>query len=219
MKKKLLILGVLMAVILISAPALGWNGSIKYGTPNDVHLTQTYWWAKDVGFDDKSAGIISTECDQVDLGWRFWDKTWHLDRRIDTGGKVDTRLKHADEEKQIAKDLISQVPGKNLKTATRLRKQVDEHLGRGVHAIQDYYAHMDAGADVNMYNLARSGSSHGVNDAFIDSHYDDVLWDYTPTEGWHKHASKEESTRWICTMYASKVYLYDFLSYGYGPQR
>lgn len=234
MKRIVLILVLILAFIAtIFTPAYAWYGSAKYATPNDVHLTQTYWWAKEMGFDDKSAAAISKECDQVDFGWRILDKTWHLDRSFETGDTMDTRLKHANDEMQMAKDIMAQVPGKNIYMAAYLRKQACEHLGRGLHSMQDYYGHMDAGVGKKVTHRMFRGSHHGMNGVYVplrsengevtnvlvDYLYDDVCYDYTVDEGWHRHASKEECSRWINTRDKSKGYLYEFLIYGYGPSK
>lgn len=233
MKKKALVLPLLtlLLILVISTPAFAWYGSLKYATIQDVHLTDTYWWAREIGFNDNDAKIISKSDDGVDMGRRFYDKTWHLDRREDTGDAVDTRNKHANEEMAAAESYIRLVPGSGTRKAQYLREQADEHLGRGLHSIQDLYAHMDAGVGKKI-SWDKPGS-HGMEGVMVDVKeldgsvvkeevellYDDVLWDYTPEEGWHRHKIKEESTRWQNTKKATKEYLYQFLLYGYGPAK
>jgi len=146
--RKRIVGSLLMAVLLLlgsGTTAFAWSGSLMYATIQDVHLTDTYWWARGMGFNDTEAKTISKGSDSVDLGLKYFDKTWHLDRRQDTGDTIDTRLKHVNAEMALAKKYISQVPGSSVVKAQYLRRQADEHLGYGLHALQDYYAHMDAG--------------------------------------------------------------------------
>lgn len=233
MNKRNLGIFILMLLFLVSSntSAFAWNGSNKYGTVQDVHLNNTCWWAIELGFSQKDATNIAKYCDGVDFGPRYLDKTWHLDRRIDTGDSIDTRLKHANEEMDQAKLAISKIPGLGVAAANRQRNEAAEHLGRGIHALQDIYAHMDAGDYKPWY--AFRVYEHGMKGVFVDAKdmdgtikkldveylYDDVLWDYTPDEGWHKHLTKEANSRWIKTKEATQNYLYEFLVYGYGPNK
>lgn len=228
--KRWLILSLMVLLTFcFNTSAFAWYGSGQYATVQDVHLTDTYWWARGLGFTDSEAKRIAKHDDGLDASLRFFDKTWHLDRSSFTGDTIDTRQKHADEEMAKAKYYISLVPGSGYYKAQYYRSQAQEHLGRGVHAVQDTYAHMDAGAGKTIpYNMP---ISHGMAGVMVDAAevdgtisqlpvetlYDDVLWDYTPDEGWHKHTTKEESLRWTQTKAASEKYLYDFLLYGYGP--
>ena len=219
----------LMMVMIFTTSASAWYGSLKYATIQDVHLTDTYWWAREMGFNDSAAKEISKADDSVDMGLKFFDKTWHLDRSKFTGDKIDTRLKHADEEMEKAKYYISQVPGSGYWRAQYLIKEAEEHLGYGLHAMQDYNAHMDTGVGKKIpwdqpYSHGMEGVmvqareiDGAVSQRAVEYLYDDVLWDYTPAEGWHKHKTKEESTRWQNTKQATEAYLYQFLLYGYGP--
>jgi hypothetical protein len=99
------------SVLLPVNQAFAWYGSAEYATIQDVHLTDTYWWARSMGFSDIEAKNISQYDDGVDVGARFLDKSWHLDRRAFTGDTIDTRQKNADAEMALAKYYISLVPG------------------------------------------------------------------------------------------------------------
>lgn len=101
----------------------------------------------------------------------------------------------------------------------------------GAHSLQDFDfdVHMDAGIGKSWW--AFLNSSHGmkgilvsakdvdgtVKSVYVDNLYDDVLWDYTASEGWHKHLTREENSRWINSRERTKSYFYEFLLYGYGP--
>lgn len=140
---------------------------------------------------------------------------------------MDTRIKHAREEMDKAKKYISLLPGSNYRTAKWLRSMAYEHLGHVLHALQDVEAHMDAG----IYKPIpwNKPSSHGMEGVMVQARddgnivnmevellYDNVLWDFTPEEGWHRHRTKQEGTRWQRTKEVTKQYLYEFLIYGYG---
>ncbi|MBU7006868.1 hypothetical protein [Phosphitispora fastidiosa] len=214
---------------LFATPAYAWHGSGEYATEQDVHLTDTYWWARDMGFAVNEAKTIARACDGVDFSWKYFDKDWHLDRREDSGDTIDTRERHAIQEMNKAKYYISKVPGSGYWKARYYRNEAWKHLGRGLHALQDIYGHMDAGVGKPIDD-DRYPFSHGMAGVMVDATdvdgtvremavenlYDDVLWDYTEEEGWHRHHTKEEGTRWTETKKASKKYMYEFLSYGYG---
>lgn len=61
----------LVILMLIATPAFAWYGSAKYATVQDVHLTDTYWWAREMGFNDSEAQSIAKNDDSVDMGLNF----------------------------------------------------------------------------------------------------------------------------------------------------
>jgi len=193
---------------------------------------------------------ITTSPDQIEkptsdpLTWRLKEpapfKTYTL------ADRNDSRIQHADQELEVAKLYISKVPYLSGADQSAARHSALVHLGVGLHALQDYYAHMNAGANstdsFDLYHHGESGRLVEVYDSnynylettWLDGEnkwslsptplYDDVLYDYVKTyksdgtlfEGWVKRSSREENSRFIATQQATYDYLYKFLTFGYG---
>ncbi|MBL7047939.1 MAG: hypothetical protein ISR96_00215 [Nitrospira sp.] len=102
-------------------------GNSRYGT---------YLWAQQAGFSANEAKIIAIANNAVDTApWTNWmplmgDQTRHFNQG---NGSGDTRTQWADRELQRA---VKFAKAGNCKAALG-------HLGKGLHSIQDTYAHRD----------------------------------------------------------------------------
>lgn len=117
-------------------------------------------------------------------------QSWHFDRNSDRC--IDSRLEHSKE------CLREAVKGYLLAENEEQRKEALKVLGRGLHPLQDYYAHMDWGTE-------------NYDDFISDVHpseYDDPTIDFGPSGN---IISSEESNRIINTENATRQYLRDFL--------
>ena len=171
-----------------------------------VHYDDTKSWAENFFngvFSEEDAEIIASADNGVDsifsLTNPIWgDQSWHFDR---DWGTADSRKTHSEDEMKKAKD--------SLKNGDR--EESLEHLGKGLHALQDIYAHMDYGLDQSPRIIVPHPSK-----------YDDLSWDYDDKQGWHQHltkkgyADKESNSRYIKTDNATFDYLLEFWYYEQG---
>ena len=115
-----------------------------YGRETHMVLTQRIAESGPVGFEPDYARMIGEMNIGVDglvgpSGWLVWGLDWHFD--IDTeGGAVastwgagDSRFRHAEEQMERAVRLCANEPGGEEDSV--------RDLGRGLHPIQDFYAH------------------------------------------------------------------------------
>jgi len=222
----------------------------------DVHYKDTLQWAKDKGFgktkvtvkgkSKTQAQLIAESCQNVDsLGTLFFDKTWHLGTEYQRGttwatakNLNDVRIQHAKDCMASAKDAISKVPGLDAEAANAQRIQALTYLGNGLHALQDYYAHMIAGyydtstADKSFWEACHHGEIGHKTDVWkgtkkykqvpkeclYDSTSADLVLDEFGEPYW-EITSYDKNSRWLVTKQATYDYLDEFLQYGYGPSK
>ncbi|MGE5370688.1 MAG: hypothetical protein ACM3QZ_01755 [Solirubrobacterales bacterium] len=195
-----------------------------------VHMSRSKQWAMDLGFSKNDADAIAKACNAVDSGATFKDKTWHLGNRWAYGttwssaDRTDPRLDHAQYYLACAKDAK-----RAGNTALAL-----QYLGNGLHPLQDYYAHMNAG----VYYTGTGWTSnfhHGERGTFVDMYisfdgynfvkmpypvevetlYDSVNADYTMVNGslvWVYQRKPVWNTRLQAAEKASKDYIYEYLN-------
>jgi len=106
---------------------IGNGPEYKYGT---------YLWAIETGYTDEQAKIIAKADNDVDSYWSWMAKQEeHFDR--DKSPEIDTRLELAEKHMQEAIDLLKD--GRC--------KEAYKEVGRGLHSLQDFYAHGAYGLD------------------------------------------------------------------------
>lgn len=126
-----------------SSPIMKGDPRGLYGRETHVDLTVRIAESALVGFQPDFARVLGDADIGIDgfigpSGWLLWGLDWHFD--IDTeGGSIpsrwdagDSRHRHAQEQMEIAVRLCAQEG--RVEAAVR-------QLGRGLHPIQDFYAH------------------------------------------------------------------------------
>ncbi len=199
-----------LVLLFAASPCYAWYSS-------EVHYSDTTIWVKDVldeekqyaskdcmktghslSFDEKGIieGIAASDRD-TDSGAYAKDKTLHLDRRIDLGlseKNLDTRISNAQKYMKSSKESLKAMY--QATTDRDKKKHLEAALdavGHGLHALQDYYAHLDAGAsskDIGSHGM----SGFNTTDAKGELYYigkkqdngeapvlDDTTWDSIPS--------------------------------------
>jgi len=117
-----------------------WGEDVHYGSPNSNY--GTYTWAVQSGFSERAARLIGLGNNSVDHHYATSFLPGSQDRHFNTfkdDGRLheyyDSRLFHAENEYQAALELFRQ--GYEDKALGR--------LGKGLHSLQDYFAHRDWG--------------------------------------------------------------------------
>jgi len=117
-----------------------WGEDVHSGIDNYQKGYGTYYWARQVGFSDKEARIIARGNNATDAGpWSNWlpllgDQSRHFNQPyLFSKGIGDTRDYWANVEFQRA---LKYAKEGNYEAALG-------HLGKGLHSLQDKYAHGD----------------------------------------------------------------------------
>lgn len=261
--KRVIAVALCIVVLLtfVTGSALAWCGynavtiAKYYTTPiqldfRNVHYGDTYQWARDMGFKANEAQIIASACADVDNPMTlFTEKSWHLGTKWVLGATFhsanpnDERIQHVNYFMACAKDAISKVPGLSVQDASQQRILALTYLGNGLHALQDYYAHMNAGKNapssgnkwleafhhgetgvkVDVYKYDYRNKIQKYNKQFaLESLLDSTSADYaSPTANesprWIIRPCYKNS-RWLSTRQATYDYLKEYLDYGYGPK-
>lgn len=177
----------------------------------------TVEWATQVGLGDYAEDIGYYDND-VDT-WRTpicpnnSVQSWHFDRNELSG--IDSRDVHSQEclNKAIAlwkkADLYKAKAKESFWLRTTYlnkdeysRRQAIIWLGRGLHPLQDKYAHMDWGTDdFGWIGITKPHKDCNGNNTFDDPDYD-LTSTYTPVPG---------NTRYLNTEHSTKAYLREFI--------
>ncbi|MGE5458909.1 MAG: hypothetical protein ACM3NJ_00505 [Methanobacterium sp.] len=212
-----------IAIKLVKNVALSYDG---------VHYTRTLQWAADKGFNAADAQAIAVSCLNVDKGEAFFDKCWHLGTGWQYGAMWPT-LDTSDSRVQKAVYCLNSAI--DCKNSGDMQSAMN-YLGNGLHAVQDYYSHMNAGSNASTtYNLLSpfhhgeigttvdvyfsvDGSSYCKfpYQAAVENLYDSVNMDYAPIDNgtmqWVYSMNPEENSRLLNTEAASKAYMDDFIN-------
>gem|GEM_PF-3013871 len=211
----------------------------------DVHYSDTKQWAMEVGFNTDEAEVIARACNDVDMSREFFNKKLHLGTgftfgsTFKTADRADPRIRAADDYLARAKSAASKITGTGSSEAAQ-RKMALTYLGKGLHSLQDFYAHMNAAGagdpkyGSNPLDLFTHGEGNKVVDVVVnttyknnrpvyqtekfklDNLYDATNIDFYPVAGskhpvWIKRASKSGNQRWVATENATKEYLSEYL--------
>jgi hypothetical protein len=184
----------------------------------DVHRELTIYVAKSLGFSAEDAAKMAAANMYVDsssssMNPVYGDWSRHFDRRAyqSTSGNIDTRLYHARNEMELA---VAYYKDGNHDLAF-------QHLGYGLHSLQDMYAHMDwdsnrrwirpHGFEGSWVPAVASGLySHLTGNYPLEaSRYDDVMWDYRGGE-WVSVDNKWANSRFVETWRSTLYYIQNF---------
>jgi len=114
---------------------------------SDVHFDDTLKWANEIFNDENKAQIIAKADNDVDSGFTnpvFGDQSWHFNtnnfsftyylfNESSSGTSEDSRVEHSNKQMEIAALLYN----------IGLEDESFRELGKGLHALQDLYAHDD----------------------------------------------------------------------------
>jgi RHS repeat-associated protein len=111
-----------------------WGEDVHSGIGNSEY--GTFIWAKQVGFSDESAAIIARSNDAVDGGWGSW---------MPIIGNQSRHFNQSDPNYPDTRILWAEIEFKKALEAQRLcdAEKALAHLGRGLHSLQDVFAHRD----------------------------------------------------------------------------
>jgi hypothetical protein len=161
---------------------------------------------------------------------------FEIETTYKTASREDCRIKHADDEMRLAVEIMRSIPGDYSAGSEKLRKSALQHLGKGLHPLQDYYAHMNAGVN-HRFEVFIAPFFHGelfvgvplydesfqiiMPNAKLERMFDDIHMDYIATEqningkkipfkGWIKRTSPSNNTRLEATKMATEEYFREF---------
>lgn len=245
----------LHAAKLLDAQVLNPNSNAaadgKYLTYEGVHYDKTLAWALDEGFSKEVSQLIAESCYDVDSGQSFSDKNWHLGKswfaEMDSWTKIkewvyakpakinlsqETRINFALLYMKHAKDCVDRI-NNNIsgEEKEKLLNLAYTYIGNGLHPLQDYFAHMNAGSqpsNLKWLEDVHHGEQGRIADLYMTSSSTQIksdkvsipmelLYDATNVDfkdnKWYLVENSGANTRMQKTDRATREYLREFKDY------